>query len=98
MAAFAEALAKYDHRRNTRLGSLAMPLIKWRIKDCVRDWRRRGQAGATKADRFLLSHSDATVEQVVSAVVEFMVADRTLRRAIDVLFLESVTAASSMLH
>ena len=29
---------------------------------------------------------------------EFMVADCTLRRAVEVLFLESVTAASSMLH
>lgn len=68
MAGFAEALAKYDLRRNTRLGSLAMSLIEWRIKDYVRDWRRRGQAGATRADRFLCSHSDATAEQVVSAV------------------------------
>lgn len=32
------------------------------------------------------------------SATEFMVADRTLRHAIDVLFLESVTAASSMLH
>jgi hypothetical protein len=32
------------------------------------------------------------------STAEFLVADRTLRRAVDVLFLESVTAASSMLH
>jgi DNA-directed RNA polymerase specialized sigma subunit len=68
MAGFAKALADYDLRRNTRLGSLALSLIKWRIKDCALDWRRRGQAGATKADKWLRSHREATAEQIVAAV------------------------------
>ena len=65
---FTEALAEYDLRRNTRFASLAAPLIRYRIADAVRAWRRRGQAGETRADRHLYSHRDATAEQVVAAV------------------------------
>ncbi len=63
-----EAIAEYDLRRNTRLSSFAIHKIRNAVRAEVKRWRRRGQAGETRADRWVYSHSDSTPEQVATKV------------------------------
>jgi RNA polymerase sigma factor (sigma-70 family) len=53
---FWEAINRFDLRRNNRLGAFAEWWIRKRVRLAVREWRRGGQAGETRADRFVYSN------------------------------------------
>lgn len=68
LVGFAIAVSKYKFSRNTRLSTYAVHWIMKSIgKECER-WRYRGQGGQTRADRYLFSHTNATVEEIVGKV------------------------------
>ena len=68
MIGLADAIARFDLRRNTRLSAFAIALIRYSVSKEVKEWRRRAQSGETRADRWVYSHRDATPEQVVAKV------------------------------
>src|SRR5262245_11627935 len=46
-----EAIRRFDLTRNTSLRAYAASWIKKGIRDLVKDWRKGGQSGETRADR-----------------------------------------------
>jgi hypothetical protein len=64
----AEAIHRYDLRRNTRFGTYAQHWIRKLISEEVRIWRRAGQAGETRADRYAYRNSTATAEDISAKV------------------------------
>jgi DNA-directed RNA polymerase specialized sigma subunit len=80
---FLEAIDRYDLRRNNRLSTYAAAWIRNKMQLAVRDWRRGGQAGETRADRYVYDNRDATPEQVAAKVgCSIKTAKEAIRRAI----------------
>jgi Sigma-70 region 2 len=46
-----EAVNRYDPCRKARLGTFSSKFISGAISDCVKDWRKRGEAGETREER-----------------------------------------------
>jgi hypothetical protein len=63
----ARAIKDFDLRRNNGLGCFAEERIREEIRREVKRWRKRGQAGETRADRWLYHHRGATAEEVSAA-------------------------------
>jgi hypothetical protein len=63
---FAKALAAYDLTANTAF----RPYYEVRnaIRAAAKEWRKRGQAGETRADRWVYNHRDARPSEVVEKV------------------------------
>ena len=55
-----EALHRFDTRRNTGFNAFARKHIKYACAAEAKEWRRRGQDGETRIDRWLYSHPAAT--------------------------------------
>lgn len=55
---------RYDLRRNNRLGAYACHWIRKRIREAVKEWRRGGQAGETRADRYVYDKPNAPAEEI----------------------------------
>jgi hypothetical protein len=62
-----EAIDGFDLTQPYRLSTFAREYILGRIREAVKERRRRGEAGETRADPFVHSHGDATVEEVAAA-------------------------------
>jgi DNA-directed RNA polymerase specialized sigma subunit len=62
------AIERFDLRRNTGLRAYAEHWIHKGMRKVVKDWRRGGQAGETRADRYAYSHRNATAQDIADKV------------------------------
>jgi hypothetical protein len=65
---FCEALYRHDIHSNQRLRSKVKSWIRKYIQLAVQDWLKGGQAGETRADRYVRHNSWATAQQVADKV------------------------------
>jgi RNA polymerase sigma factor (sigma-70 family) len=66
---FLEAVDRFDLKRNSgRLATFAEPRIRNRVRQEVKQWNKGGEAGETRADRWLYHNRWADVQQVIAAV------------------------------
>lgn len=63
-----EAIATFDLQRNNGLKAHAEWLIRKELRKEAKQWRKRGGAGETRADRWIYNHRNATAAEVVAAV------------------------------
>jgi hypothetical protein len=63
-----EALARYDPRRNNGLRAYAEGWIRKCVRLEAKRWRKRGQAGESRADRFAYDNRKATPAEVATKV------------------------------
>ena len=61
-----DAIERFDMRRNTGLAAYAQEYIRNGMREEAKAWRTRGQAGETRADRWLYQNPGATAEQVAA--------------------------------
>jgi hypothetical protein len=63
-----EAIARYDPRRNNGLRAYAEGWIRKCVRLEAKRWRKRGQAGESRADRFVYDNRGATPAEVATKV------------------------------
>jgi RNA polymerase sigma factor (sigma-70 family) len=68
MLGLLEAIGKFDLERENRLSAFARHHITLKVREEIRSWRRQGQTGESRADKFVYYNRDATVEEVMGAV------------------------------
>jgi RNA polymerase sigma factor (sigma-70 family) len=68
MLGLLEAIGKFDLERDNRLSAFARHHITLKVREEVKSWRRQGQTGESRADKFVYYNRDATVEEVMAAV------------------------------
>ena len=61
-----EGVLRYDLRRNNRFGVYAEHSIRKRMRLAVREWRKGGQAGETRIDRWLHDNPNATLDDIIN--------------------------------
>lgn len=82
MLGLLDAITKFDLRRDYRLSTFAHLHIAGKIRDEVKGWRRRGQTGETRADRWLYDHPAASAEEIMAgAGCDRKASDAALKRA-----------------
>jgi hypothetical protein len=63
-----EAIARFNLKRKNGFYAFAVHWIELKIRECVKDWKRGGQAGETRADRYAYDNPNATAEEVAGKV------------------------------
>jgi RNA polymerase sigma factor (sigma-70 family) len=63
-----EAIAKFDLRRKNGFFAYAKWLIREEIREAAKEWRKRGQAGETRADRYVYDNPNATPDDIAKKV------------------------------
>jgi hypothetical protein len=63
MAAFAEAINRFNLNRNNGLAAFAKPIIRGRVQYAAKAFNRNGWAGETRLQRAIYGNHDLTVEQ-----------------------------------
>jgi hypothetical protein len=62
------AIVRFDLQRNNGLRVYAEFWIRKKMREAVKDWRRGGQAGATRADCYAYDNPNATAEEVANKI------------------------------
>jgi DNA-directed RNA polymerase specialized sigma subunit len=68
MLGLLEAIGKFDLERDNRLSAFARHHVTLKVREEVKSWRRQGQTGESRADKFVYHNRDATIEEVMGAV------------------------------